>query len=98
MKRIFPEILKIENINPILNEFYDQVRCGLFHDEITKPKVIISGELSNAVEILPTDIRINPYKFLDRISEDFNNYIFQLKDKDNNELRKTFELRWNITG
>lgn len=98
MKRIFPEIKQIKNVDTILGNFYDQVRCGLFHDGMTKRGVTISGEFGTPVCIFSNDIKINPHKFLDRISEDLKKYISELKDKNNKELRRNFELRYSETG
>ena len=98
MKRIFPEISQIKDIDVILDKFYDQVRCGLFHDGMTKSLVTISGEFNLPLEIANGDIKVNPHKFLDRIIEDLSNYISDLKDVNNTELIKNFALRWSQTG
>ena len=98
MKRIFPEIISISNIDSLLESFYDQVRCGLFHDGMTKKFVTISKEYKIPLDISATDIKINPHKFLDKISEDLNRYISEIKDKSNLILRQKFENRWNTTG
>lgn len=98
MKRLFPEISKIDNLNKYLDNFYDQVRCGLFHDGMTKSTVTISKEYGEALEIADSNIKINPHKFLDKVNNDFTNYIIQLKNKENRKLRIDFELRWDDDG
>ncbi|MCK5040569.1 MAG: hypothetical protein KAR87_06390 [Candidatus Aenigmarchaeota archaeon] len=96
MKRIFPEIIKIVNIDIFLGTFYEQVRCGLFHDGMTKKSVTISGEYPEALCFLDSNILINPHKFLDVIYENFENYISELKNKNNKDVRIKFERRWDI--
>jgi hypothetical protein len=92
MRRIFDK----ENVpKTVLSFFYDQVRCGLFHDGITKKNVLISCELPDPVRNINGKIMINPHKFLDKIKEDFDNYVNQLKNKENIESRTNFELRRN---
>ncbi|GBE20092.1 MAG TPA: hypothetical protein ENG87_04575 [Candidatus Pacearchaeota archaeon] len=98
MKQIFPEIIKTENADTLLNMFYKQVRCGLFHDGITGRFVTISGEFLNALEISDIEMKINPHRLLDGIIEDFDNYIILLKDEKNLVLRRNFEVRFETTG
>ena len=98
IKQIFPELNQITNVDSMLNSFYKQVRCGLFHDGITGRFVTISGNFPEALEISDTEIKINPHKFLDKIIEDFDNYVSLLKDGGNSTLRNNFELRFGNTG
>lgn len=65
---------------------------------MTKKRVTISGEFEVPIQIVSNDIKINPHKFLDRIAEDFNKYLCDLKNINKKELRKNFELRWSKTG
>lgn len=91
MRRIFDK----ENVpKNVLSFFYDQVRCGLFHDGITKKNVLISCELPDPVRNINGKIMINPHKFLNKIKEDFENYINQIQNSTNAELRTNFNLRW----
>lgn len=101
LKRIFPYIQRIHNIENVLDDFYKQVRCGLFHTGITGSKVTISCEYPNALKIIFPDfaeIYVNPHKFLDSIINDFENYIKQLKNINNRTLRENFERFYDITG
>lgn len=93
MKHIFPEICDLKDIDLFLNRFYEQVRCGLFHDGMTGRLVTINGKYPKPLEFLNSEILINPYKFLDRIIKDFEKYISELKDINNRELRENFKVR-----
>jgi len=101
LKRIFPGIQRIYNIENVLDDFYKKVRCGLFHTGITGYNVSISGDYPDALKILFPDfpeIYINPPMFLDSIISDFENYIKELKDSDNINLRENFEKFYDRTG
>ncbi len=77
MKRIF----NLDNTSDVdMSEFHNQVRCGLFHDGITREKVFLSGEFTNAISVNNNQIYINPHKFLDKIVEDLSNYITLLRN------------------
>lgn len=91
MKRIFD---KEEIPEEIIKKYYNQVRCGLFHDGITKKNVSISGGYNNPISYSAGKIFINPHKFLDKIILDFKLYISQLSE--NLNLRDNFERRWNL--
>jgi|SRR3989344_2990026 len=95
MRRIFCR--RSVNSKKYLEEFYRQVRCGLFHDSMTRKKVTISGELKNKIRLTRNEIKINPYLFLDSVYNDFVKYIEKLRDKRSKKLRKNFELRWNMS-
>ena len=96
LERIFNR--KSVNSKKYLGEFYNQVRCGLFHDSMTRKKVTINGEFNYKIKLTKDEIKINPYKFLDAVYADFNKYIQLLKNKRNKELRMNFEKHWLITG
>ena len=91
MRRIFNKINVPERI---LKDYYKQIRCGLFHDGITKENVIISGEFQDPLRHINGIIRINPHKFLDKVKEDFRNYIIELEN--NKTLLDNFEKRFNL--
>lgn len=96
MSRIFKR--RGKNYKKLLKDFYKQVRCGLFHDGMTRRNVTISGEFKKDLLFTKNEIKINPHKFLDTIYEDFENYIKQLKNKKNARLRKSFEDHMNLIG
>lgn len=99
MRRIFDKANVPESI---LKSYYDQIRCGLFHDGMTKKNVVISGEFPNPINYIGNQngqgglIKINPHKFLDKIKEDFEEYVSQLKDGSVPEIVRNFETRWSL--
>ncbi|MEI7719314.1 MAG: hypothetical protein WCI72_05580, partial [archaeon] len=91
MRRIFDKALVPEKI---LKSYYKQIRCGLFHDGMTKKDVSISRDYPYPVDYRDGKITINPTKFLEKIKEDLVNYISELAH--NETLRRNFESRRNL--
>lgn len=88
LRRIF----NLNESNPVLSDFYKQVRCGLFHSGMTQNKVIISKTYSIAIDFSETDtIKINPILFLRAIRDDFNQFIAKLRNPINNIERNKFD-------
>jgi hypothetical protein len=88
IKRIF----KNSNIEDSdLSNFYKPVRCGLFHDGMTRANVLISNNHPVAIEFKNGHMFISPNKFLDKVVVDFESYIVELKNPENRELRESFE-------
>ena len=90
LRRIFS--LK-EKDEKTLDTFYRQVRCGLFHDGMTRKLVMIDGRYNEPIELSAKSIKINPYKFLKCIEIDFEKYIRDLKR--DAKLQKKFLKFWN---
>jgi hypothetical protein len=76
--------------------FYKLVRCGLFHDGITKPGVGIENRFPDTVKVDPGtgDLLISPRWFLALVKTDFDEYVQQLRDPAQTQLRANFEARW----
>ncbi|MFH1471762.1 MAG: hypothetical protein ABIF85_02595 [Nanoarchaeota archaeon] len=80
----------------ILNDFFDQVRCGLFHSGMTRNKVIINNDYENTIDFSEDNaIKINPKKFLHKIQEDFDQYIRILRNTNNMIERNRFSTMFN---
>ena len=87
LRRIFDK----ENVSEdILKDYYKQVRCGLFHDGITKSNVLISGDFQEPLRYINGIIKINPHKFLDKIKEDFQRYVNDLEQDYDKKLTSNF--------
>lgn len=97
-KRGLKRIFNLKSNNQRLHDFYKEVRCGLFHDGMTRKKVTISCEFPTPLRITKNQIKINPHEFLDNVKKDFNEYINRLKNKRNKKLRKNFEKHFLFTG
>ena len=102
--KVFPELparLKFAQ-NPkiqedVLREIYSQLRCGLYHEGMTKGKVVVrrdSGPLGFLFEPKQTfpvvTIVIDPWHVLARVETHFTEFITQLKDPNETALRATF--------
>ncbi len=92
LRRIFS--LKNESESD-LSMFYEQVRCGLFHDGMTRNKVIIKEVYQSPIDFSENTIRINPEMFLSKIKNDFDEYIKLLRNPNSLE-RANFGKMYNI--
>ncbi|MBJ9989429.1 hypothetical protein [Paenibacillus sp. S28] len=80
-----------------LNEFYKEVRCGLFHNGMSGTKVIISSHFDSPIQFIDSNtIKINQELFLKIIRQDFKNYMLDLKDENNYEMREKFDRMFNV--
>jgi hypothetical protein len=90
IRRIF-EIDLLNITDDKLEDFYEQVRCGLFHNGMTMNKVIINNTYKLAIDFSEFDtIKINPKKFLKKVIEDFETYLEILRDANETLKRNNF--------
>jgi hypothetical protein len=90
LSRIFSELNEDQQ-----ERLYSEVRCGFFHDGITRKAIFITGDQKTTFSSQGENIVINPHLFLDEIKKDFQNYISELKDSSKTELRNKFEKFWD---
>lgn len=89
VKRIFQ--VDSSNYNK-LDGFYSELRCGLFHNGMTGPYIRIHSKINDK----PIDfsdrkiIKINQKLFLEKVKEDFEQYLADLKNTKKTELRNNF--------
>lgn len=76
INRMYPELFNDLEIRRL----YIQARCGLFHDGMTKGQIIINSTYENSIEITNNDIKINPKKLLQDITNDFETYLAELRN------------------
>ncbi len=85
-------------------ELYDQLRCGMFHQGITKAKVIIAPDGSNPIEVIHgtnhevIQIRLVPVRLIDAIRAHLTHYVRELRKESNGPLRANFERWFNARG
>ena len=86
-------IFSIEAQTNQLNDFYNQIRCGLFHSGMTRNKVIIIDDSNSQIIDFSENetIKINYRKFLHKIRIDFNRYLKILKNSENISERNRFD-------
>jgi hypothetical protein len=92
LKRIFG---LDESSDDWLKDFYTLVRCGLFHDGMTRTQVSIENRFAIPLAYDGSHILISPNKFLDAVIENFTHYIAELKNPLNADLREAFQRNWD---
>lgn len=94
LRRIFG--LEDVSENQILS-FYKHLRCGLFHDGMSGDAVVLNRKFKSAIKFSNSEtIDINPRLFLDAIVQDFNQYIEDLNNQNNIQLRNCFDRMFTV--
>jgi hypothetical protein len=98
-KRVFGE----NTLDDIaLKTLYEQGRCGLFHDGMTRSDVIANMELKEPIAKVHNGdadlIHFNPEQCLVSVEKDFDGYINELKDSPEADLAKNFDKMYNIVS
>ncbi|MGH1344680.1 MAG: hypothetical protein ACRBN8_24185 [Nannocystales bacterium] len=88
LRRIFPWVLEAE-----AKAFYGRVRCGLFHDGMTKHGVEIENRHEQALTFDDDHFVVSPNKFLDLVVDDFDAYVVELQTP-NSPALDSFLVRW----
>ena len=89
LQRLFEWISPAEAAN-----FYGVVRCGLFHDGMTKHGVAIENRAEQALAVTDGRFLVSPNKFLDLVAEDFELYLEELRTPGSATLAN-FLNRWD---
>lgn len=87
MERMYPNTFTQQD----LGDLYSEARCGLFHNGMVQGRIIINNSFPNSLSFNNGDIEISPSKFLRDISSDFRNYIQELRNINNAQLRNNFD-------
>ncbi len=82
--------------NNQLQNLYRQSRCGLFHNGMVGSDIIINNTLHFPMEFVGDDIKINQKLLLIDIKNNFKQYITQLKNTQNTELRESFNQMFSV--
>lgn len=99
---VFPEICaqipnKAER-RAILDSMYSKIRCGIYHAGIPGMGIVLTGGLPGAMEIRQEAIVINPHKIVDPLKNHLSNYLREIRNPANENLRKNFECRFDWLG
>lgn len=91
-------IFGMKNVsNGQLNMLYKHLRCGLFHNGMSGDAVVLSRNFNSALSFsIRGTIDINPKLFLNAVVQDFNQYIIDLRNQNNTELRDNFDAMFSI--
>jgi hypothetical protein len=78
-------------------KLYKHLRCGLFHNGMVGDAVVLNRTCERAIEFSVREtININPILFKDAVIRDFNQYIFDLYNQNNVDLRDCFDRMFNV--
>jgi len=78
-----------------LSDLYRHLRCGLFHNGMSGEAIVLNRTLKNAIEFYNrVTIDINHSMFLAVIILDFNQYISDLNNQNNIQLRNHFDVMY----
>jgi len=91
-----------EEVQQILNFLYEFLRSGSFHAGFPDGKIYLDRDSSCLLSVIRIPDRkkidhviVNPVIFIDKLFEYFDEYISELKNKNNTKLRHNFKLRWD---
>jgi hypothetical protein len=106
--RVFEEVPKLlknglaQLQDELLNELYEQLRCGLYHEAMTKGKIILRhdtaamGFLFDPTNLSIPTIVIDPWQMLARVETHFTGFIAKVKDPHEKDLRAAFEMCFDL--
>jgi hypothetical protein len=103
LKAVFPN-LDPEIPRSLFVDLYDQIRCGLFHQGLTKSKVVITRIGENPIEVIHgsahevIQIRVVPVNLIDAIHRHLVHYVAELRNPVNTSLRQNFEAWFRARG
>lgn len=90
-------IFHVDCNNPHGPDFYSELRCGLFHNGMTGPMIRISSTYAKPIDLSEGNIiKINQNLFLEKVMDDFNNYLTDLRNDDNKLLIDKFNKMYSI--
>lgn len=95
MRMTFPEIgLEEENF---LNSLYTNVRNGIYHVGMTRINVILRCDIPGSIGFNKEQnfLAICPEHLVEDIDYRFQEFAVRLRDPNNKELRKNFEMRFD---
>lgn len=77
----------------MMADFYERVRCGLYHIGMTKDAVFLSAEPKTTIfyDTVTRTLTLNPHLLVAKMIDHFNAYIRRLLDHSNTSDRQKFE-------
>ena len=79
-----------------LENMYHDARCGLFHNGMVGGRILINRTFPNALQFEMDDIKINYEMLFNDIVTDFVQYIEDLSNPTNVDLRTNFNSMFSI--
>jgi len=96
LREIFPDLRQ-----ELIDLTWSSIRCGLFHNGMTGNEIFLNTNKENKLAIAlfvvngENKVLINPHRLLDKINIHLDQYIKELKDCSNKELRINFGKMFN---
>jgi hypothetical protein len=80
-----------------LNNLHKELRCELFHNGMTGPYIRIDSRYPKDIDFLDNNIiKINQRQFLEKVKEDFGQYLADLKNESRTQLRNNFSKMYKF--
>jgi hypothetical protein len=98
VRMVFPEseTANQNSVNTLLDTLYHGARCGLYHVGLTNTDIFLEGGEAPPISFRSNGkVYLNPHKLVLPMRANFNNYITQLRDVNNSDLRQNFEKRFD---
>jgi hypothetical protein len=93
LKWVYPKFKSHKDSSTLAALVYEQARCGMYHVGLTGTKIILDCSISSGIGITKGTIKMCPGKLVDDIQNHFDQYIKDLKNPSNKDLRTNFEKR-----
>jgi len=77
LDRIYPNQFRLDD----LKRFYEQARCGLFHDGMVRGMILFNKQYEQVLEFEGSDIKVNHIKFLVDIRIGFFKLYIRIKNR-----------------
>jgi len=90
-----------EQIKKLADAFYQEVRCGIFHESMTRRTVVITSGDTPPLQMVADrtskvlKIEVNPFRLVGVVENHLQNYLSKLRDETNIDLRCRFETEWD---
>ena len=98
LRAVFPDLAAAET-DAIVDELYEQLRCGIFHRGITRQKVVIAPASEYVFDIEKNDdgslkrVTVTPSNLMHHLEQHLARYVAQLRDPANLQMRINF-VQW----
>ena len=99
-RKVFPDLAKNApaTADAVLKNFYERIRCGLYHSGMTGAGVLISAEYDRPVRFScdGNSLFVNPHRLPQALRNQLHRYVQELRNSANAELREKFERRFGF--
>lgn len=100
VRLVFPDVSRMPQaeVDEMLDILYAGARCGLYHNGMTDPRIILSGDFKEPLtfDFPGKRLGINPHLLVPILIEHLKEYEKQLRDPGNAEMRSNFERRFSL--